>query len=144
MKAQQDLLAGGFFLLLGVAVVVVAQAYPPGAAMIPLGVGGLMALLGAVLGARTLLHWRAGRVRNVLVDNWPRFLLPLGGCLAFALLIGRLGFYTTSALLVLSMPPLLGFRRPGYIAAAATFFVALLVAVFALLLNRRLPAEFFL
>jgi len=144
MKAQQDLVAGAFFLFLGIAVVLLAQGYPPGAAMIPLGVGSLMALLGAVLGVRTLLRWRAGRVRNVLVDDWPRFLLPLGGCLVFALLVGRLGFYTTSAMLVLAMPLLLGFRRPGYIAAAAVLFLALLVAVFALLLNRRLPAEFFL
>lgn len=144
MKAQQDLAAGSLFLVLGLGMIVVARGYPPGAAMLPIGIGGFMAALAVALLVRTVRQWASSRSPNLLVDHWPRFLLPFAGALAFALVVSRLGFYTTSAILVLTLPPLLGFRRFGYVFLSTILFIALLVFTFAFVLGRRLPLEFFL
>ena len=56
--------------------------------------------------------------------------------------LGGLGFYTASALVVLALPLALGFRQPVFLALTTAVFIAIVWVVFSIVLEKPLPAEF--
>ncbi|WP_249691150.1 tripartite tricarboxylate transporter TctB family protein [Stappia sp. WLB 29] len=139
MERSQDLALGLLFAGLGLAAAWQAGSYQGAGGTYPMVLGLGLALCGA------LVMLRAARSKTDaprrLVDVPANLVKALAAGVIYVALILPLGFYTASALLMLALPPVLGFRRPLYTAVVAASFVALVWIVFSLVLNKPLPAE---
>ncbi|QTP54780.1 tripartite tricarboxylate transporter TctB family protein [Billgrantia sulfidoxydans] len=154
----RDLFSGIAFLIIGVTTVWMGKDFFADAAYVPIGVGTLMGAFSLPLiwrGMKSVLAARAttdaatgGHMTThpapALVDHPARFSVTLGCCLVYYTALPIVGFYTTSALFITLLAVLLGERRPAVVAGITLGFITLLYALFAVVLKRPLPVEFFL
>lgn len=121
---------------------------PAEAALFPKLILGLAAVLALAWGAQT---FRRPKARSEITDTSPApfsenprkllsFIVCLGG---YVWLIDILGYFTSTALFMVVASFVLGFRRPGIIAAAVVGFVGFIYIVFVVIFQRPLPIEFF-
>lgn len=145
---HRELFSGISFLIVGIAVAWMGKGFYADAAYIPIGTGVLMGLFSLPLilrGAASLLTGQGrGTIAVPLVEAPRRFAATLICCLIYYLAMPVVGFYTTSALFVLLLAVVLGERRPWVLTSIALSFIALLYGLFAVVLKRPLPIEFFL
>jgi hypothetical protein len=66
---------------------------------------------------------------------------PVASAVAYLILVPVIGFFTSSAFLVLVLPPALGLRRPILISGTAATFIMLVYVLFTFVLERPLPRE---
>ncbi|GGY04039.1 hypothetical protein GCM10007160_34590 [Litchfieldella qijiaojingensis] len=139
----RDTLSGLVFFAIGVTTAWIGSGFYADTAYIPVGVGVLMSVFAVPLMVR-------GVVGNTMSTSMPlihhplRFFVTLACCVLFYFLLPIIGFYTTSTLFVIVMALLLGERRPAVVICVAVVFIALLYGLFAVVLKRPLPVEFFL
>lgn len=103
LRFNRDAVAGLLLVAIGIAVLVFGRFYPmgslrqPGPGFLPMGVAGLLILLGGLIALRGLFAagYRAGieRLR-------PRSLLAILGIVLFGLTVGGLGFVVAALLLL--------------------------------------------
>lgn len=159
----RDLFSGIAFLIIGASTVWMGWDFFADAAYVPIGAGALMGAFSlpliwrgvkSILAARAMTdstkasHTQAHRTQAhavpALVDHPARFATTLGCCLVYYAAMPIVGFYTTSALFISLLAVLLGERRPAVVAGITLGFITLLYALFAVVLKRPLPVEFFL
>ncbi|SDL65632.1 Tripartite tricarboxylate transporter TctB family protein [Franzmannia pantelleriensis] len=145
----RDLFSGLAFLIIGAITAWMGKDFYDDAAYVPLGAGSLMSLFALPLiwrSSRRLLVGSPGgqAVATALVDHPGRFLATLGCCLVYYVTLPHIGFYTTSAVFVLVLAAVLGERRPKVVVGITVVFITLLYGLFAMVLRRPLPVEFFL
>lgn len=144
----RDIISGIAFLILGFTVVWVGNGFDAGAAYVPTGVGILMCLFSLPLIFKGIMH----RLRTsessssavALIDHPGRFMATVACCLIYYLAMPTVGFYTISTLFIILLALILGERRPSVVLGITVGFISLLYGLFALVLKRPLPVEFFL
>ena len=147
--ARRDLLGGVIFAALAVAVVVFGARLPGDSGLFPVFIG-LVLLVGAIGSAVTAIRAGAlsrsgpGLFAGMDPGGLRRMAIAAVGLVAYALALRPLGYFTTTLIILIALPPLIGYRRPGLILVNAMITTALLYAVFILLFDRPLPREFFL
>lgn len=146
----RDLVSGIAFLILGITAAWMGKAFYADAAYIPVGVGVLMGMFSLPLIWRGIADTirkaplNTPVITTALVDNPLRFSATLACCLIYYTALPYVGFYTTSTLFIGLLAYVLGERRPAVIAGITVGFIALLYLLFAVVLKRPLPTEFFL
>ena len=95
--------------------------------------------MGASIALRAGL--RGSTAKRRIVDSPRQFLITLVAGAGYLALVSRLGFYTVSALLVITLPTALGLRRMLYLVVVTAAFIALVWAIFSLVLEKPLPRE---
>ncbi|OWV30425.1 hypothetical protein JI62_07070 [Halomonas campaniensis] len=144
----RDIISGIAFLILGCTVVWVGSGFDAGAAYVPMGVGILMCLFSLPLilkgAVQALAAGETGTVKSPLIDHTGRFMATVACCLIYYLAMPTVGFYSTSTLFIVLLALVLGERRPLVVLGITVGFIALLYGLFALVLKRPLPVEFFL
>lgn len=126
-----------------------AQSLPVDAKMFP------DIILGVLAFSTVLMLYRAvsgisERLQGDDVKDWrftrhvPRFLGSFAVFILYLLVVPRVGFFTTSAGLIIAMSVLTGFRNWPVIVASTIGFCIFVYLVFVLLFERPLPQEFFL
>ena len=139
MERRQDLLLGCVFAALGLLAAWQASGYRGASGGCPLA----LALGGVALGASIALRagLRGSTAERRIVDSPRQFLITLVAGAGYLALVSRLGFYTASALLAIALPTALGLRRPLYLVVVTAAFIALVWAIFSLVLEKPLPRE---
>lgn len=137
-----DLFSGIIFIAIGVTTAWIGTGFYADTAYIPVGVGVLMCLFAIPLVLRGVAGTES--VHSALVDHPGRFSVTLLCCLLYYIALPVVGFYTTSMLFVVVLSLVLGERRPTVVIPIAVVFIALLYGLFAMVLKRPLPVEFFL
>ncbi|MDQ7729586.1 tripartite tricarboxylate transporter TctB family protein [Halomonas sp. SpR8] len=144
----RDIISGVAFLILGCTVVWVGNGFDAGAAYVPMGVGMLMCLFSLPLifkGVRqTLGASESSSIATPLIDHPGRFMATVACCLIYYLAMPTVGFYSTSTLFIMLLALVLGERRPSVVLGITVGFIILLYGLFAIVLKRPLPVEFFL
>jgi putative tricarboxylic transport membrane protein len=142
MERTQDMVVGLLFALVGLGAAWIAWGYSGATGIYPMALGIAMGVLGTGLAVGAALSGR--QAKRILLPR-PR---PVACTLAIAAIytwaVGRLGFFTSSALLMLLLPPVLGFRRPIFLVVAGLVFVAAMFLIFAVALQKPLPREIWL
>ena len=133
---------GALFALLGLGCAWTAGSYSGATGGYPLTLGLGLALCGALILGRAMLA--SNDTKRPLFDELRPLVVALIATVSYIALVVPLGFFTSSALLMLALPAALGFRRPVYLVIVAAAFIGLVWAVFTLLLNKPLPRELFL
>lgn len=128
-----DVLSGAVLFIVGLAVIGLAQTFPPmagqriGAALFPSLAGSGLALASLFLIVPAL---RRGGTKWVEIDDWmrrPRMVgngaLVIGGLIFYALAVGRLGFFLTSIMFLVVLFLAFGVSRKWIapLALAVTF-----------------------
>ncbi len=100
---RNELLAALVVVGLGAGYLIIAIGYPMGT-VVRMGAGFFPVALGVLLiGLGAVLAWQSRRAEKTAVELRLRpFVMILGGILAWALLIDRIGFLPATAILVLS------------------------------------------
>lgn len=137
---RQDIWLGALFGALGLAAATMASGYAGAAGIYPMALGLVMAALGAAIAIRAVVNGKD--IARPLVENGPHVLITVACAGLYLALVPVLGFYLASILIALGLPVALGFRRPVYAVASALIFVAIVWLVFALALEKPLPAGF--
>lgn len=144
----RDLFSGIAFLIIGISAAWMGKDFFADAAYVPIGAGILMGLFSLPLIWRGSVGLLARRSSSqpvmALVDHPGRFLATLACCLVYYVSLPTVGFYTTSALFIAVLAPVLGERRPVVVLSITLVFITLLYGLFAVVLKRPLPVEFFL
>ncbi|WP_346298617.1 tripartite tricarboxylate transporter TctB family protein [Halomonas sp. BM-2019] len=144
----RDLFSGIAFLIIGITTAWMGKGFFADAAYVPIGAGALMGLFALPLIWRAAVGLLAGRATSqpvmALVDHPGRFAATLACCLVYYVALPTVGFYTTSALFILLLALVLGERRPLVVLGITLGFITLLYGLFAVVLKRPLPVEFFL
>lgn len=144
----RDFFSGIAFLIIGATTAWMGKDFFADAAYIPIGAGILMGVFSLPLiwrSTRSLLaRHHSSQPVMALVDHPGRFLATLGCCLVYYTALPSVGFYTTSALFIIVLAPVLGERRPVVVLGITLVFITLLYGLFAMVLRRPLPVEFFL
>lgn len=144
----RDLFSGIAFLTFGCIVVWVGKSFDASAAYVPLGVGTLMVLFSLPLifkgAVQTLDAHRSSSNAIPLIDHPGRFMATVVCCLIYYLAMPTVGFYSTSTLFIILLALVLGERRPIVVLGITVGFISLLYGLFAMVLKRPLPVEFFL
>lgn len=138
-EQRQDILLGVVFAVIGVAAAIKAAAYSGASGGYPMVLGGILAGLGGLVSLKALKRKRLDE--RPLTQHTPRMLLTLVCAALYLALVPALGFYTTSALLVIALPVVLGFRQPIYLGLVTVVFIGIVWSVFSLLLEKPLPTE---
>ena len=139
MERRQDIVLGAVFAALGLFATVQAAAYSGASGTYPMVLGAVMTALGLLVAGKAL--WRGRREPRPLTEHAGRALTTVSIGAVYLALVPMLGFYTASALVVLALPAALGFRKPIFLALSAAIFVAVVWAVFTLVLEKPLPPE---
>lgn len=139
MERRQDIVTGLAFALLGAAVWWLAQAYRGATGTYPAVLGAVLAGLGLVVAGRAF--WRGRQTPRPLVDNPLALALTIGIAALYVWAVTRIGFFTASAALMLTLPPVLGLRRPWLTLLGTALFVAAVYAIFTLVLQKPLPPD---
>lgn len=140
--ALQDGIAGGLISLFGVVAAYLAMDYQGASGGYPATLGLTLAALGLVMILRAV---RRDRDDRRVISTEPRnALISLGISACYLALVPMLGFYTSGLILMVAMPVALGMRRLVFSLVMAIAFIAFVWLVFAFLIEKPLPAEFFL
>ena len=133
---------GVYFILAGRALPSpVTASTPPG--LFPQIVGGLLALLGAVLTIRELLRYRRGasQPKKIVIDNAKTLLIAMALTLAYPFLMKKVGFVVITFLYLTAMfynlEPVV--RKLWIKMLISAVFTALLYAVFGMVFKVSLP-----
>ncbi|EAV41568.1 hypothetical protein SIAM614_30696 [Stappia aggregata IAM 12614] len=138
-EQRQDILLGTVFAVIGAAAAFKAAAYPGASGGYPMVLGLVLAGLGCLVSLKAFNEKRLDA--RPLTQHMPRMLLTLVCGALYLALVPVLGFYTTSALVVIALPLVLGFRQPVYLGVVTIVFIGIVWSVFSLLLEKPLPAE---
>lgn len=140
----QDGIAGVTLSLLGAAAVYFSMSYRGASGIYPGILGCVLAIFGAILAIRA--RRRSGQVSPArpLTNSPVHLLVTLALTTAYLAIIPVLGFYTSSAIVLLVVPLALGLRRPLMLVLCMAISITIIYAIFALLVKRPLPTEFFL
>lgn len=130
---------GLLFAGLGLGAAWQAASYSGAGGHYPMVLGLFLTLCGSLVILRAA-RAPVGTARR-LVDAPANMARALAASIAYVGLIVPLGFYTASALLMLCLPLLLGFRRPLYTLVVGASFIVLVWLVFSVVLEKPLPAE---
>lgn len=139
MERQQDIALGAIFVALGLAAAYGATAYSGASGNYPLVLGLLLALSGALVAFRAIRSNTT--TERVLIDAPDKLCTAIGVGVIYVALVVPLGFYTSSFLLMLTLPFALGFRRHVYALTVGATFTAIVYLVFSVFLERPLPRE---
>lgn len=139
----RDTVSGTLFLVAGLVTAGLGWDYYADASYVPVGVGIAMSLLALTLIVRCVRS-QTNNGSAALLSHAPRFFITLITCVVYFIALPFLGFYTASTLFVLGLALMLGERRPLPLLSILVVFIVLLYMLFALLLKRPLPPEFFL
>ncbi len=74
----------------------------------------------------------------------PRFALALGLLAGYTLVLESVGYYTTSAAMIVALPVLLGYRAWRVILPAAAIYLGFVWTMFNLVFQREMAREFFM
>lgn len=140
MERRQDIVLGAVFAAMGLFAAVKAAAYSGATGAYPMALSLVLVAFGLLVAVKAALRGRS--VPRPLTENTGRALLTVGLSVGYLALVPLLGFYTASALVVLAIPLSLGFRQPLFLVVVTAVFVAIVWAVFSLVLEKPLPAEF--
>ena len=148
-KARLDLLGGVLFGALAVAVILGGWRLPGDSGLFPVLIGALL-LVGSIgscakaIRAGGLSAPPPGLLARLDRGALARALVAAGALGAYALALRPLGYFTATFVLLLVVPPALGYRRPVWILVNAVATTGLLWLVFVGLFDRPLPREIFL
>lgn len=142
MKRRQDMVLGALFALLGLAAAWRAGSYTGATGGYPMVLGLCLATCGTVVFGRGAIASTDG-TRQLFDDPKALLIVAIATTLYIALIV-PLGFFTTSALLMLGLPVALGLRRPIFIVVTGALFLGMVWAIFTLLLEKPLPKELIL
>lgn len=143
----RDIISGIAFLIFGCTVVWVGSGFDAGAAYVPMGVGILMCLFSLPLVFKGVVQTQQNgglSCAAALIDHPGRFMATVACCLIYYLAMPTVGFYSTSTLFIILLALVLGERRPIVVLGITVGFIILLYGLFAMVLKRPLPVEFFL
>lgn len=118
--------------------------FPFDSRVFPLAVLSLMAVLSGsiVIGSFKLPH-RSGEIASFF-HNRSRFFKTFGTVVGYIILLPLLGYFTSSALFLLLLPWLIGYRNHKAMCLTATIFLAIIYLFFVYIFERPIPPEFFL
>jgi hypothetical protein len=77
-------------------------------------------------------------------DHAPRFALALGLLVAYTAVLELVGYYTTSAVMIVALPALLGYRAWRVIAATGVAYLVFVWLIFNVIFQREMAREFFM
>lgn len=148
-KARLDLVGGVLFGALAIAVILGGSRLPGDSGLFPMGIGALLLFGSLGLGAKAIRAGglslpRSGALAQLDQGALARGLVAAAALAAYALALRPLGYFTATFLVLLLLPPALGYRRPVWILVNAIATTALLWLVFVGLFDRPLPREIFL
>jgi hypothetical protein len=141
-RSFPDVLAGGFFVLIGGAFVVGALSYELGTPLrmgpgyFPLVVGAILAALGLAIVVKGLI---AGEVRSFGAIPWRAVIAIVLALLFFGLMVQRLGFVPTSAVTALLTTLASARVRLLTAVAVAVGLTVLSTLIFVVGLQMRIP-----
>lgn len=138
----QDAVAGAAISLFGVFATWQAMDYQGASGGYPAVLGAILAVLGLIMILRA--SRRKTAPDRVITTASGKLLIALGLTACYLALVPVLGFYTSGVLLMIAMPVALGMRRAIFSLIAAAAFIAVVWLVFAFLIEKPLPREFFL
>tara|TARA_R110000851_G_scaffold97793_5_gene211689 strand:- start:735 stop:1178 length:444 start_codon:yes stop_codon:yes gene_type:complete len=139
MEKRQDLVTGLIFTGLGLAAAWMAKSYSGAGGTYPMVLGLALAVFGGAIALRSV---RATVNAAPLAEAPRNLLIATVVAAGYIALVMPLGFFTASGLVMLIMPLMLGFRQPIYLMLMALIFMALVWAVFSIVLGKPLPPEF--
>jgi hypothetical protein len=87
---------------------------------------------------------RPGDSAASFFDHAPRFALALGLLVAYTALLEFVGYYTTSAAMIVLLPTLFGYRAWRVIGATAVLYLGFVWVIFNLVFQREMAREFFM
>ena len=130
-----------------------SAAFPFDARFFPRMVLGLLGVLSLVWLARTFVpaghRFAAPAAEGEAAEVRPFFIHPgyfvvaIGMLAAYAVLVGRIGYFSSTILFIPAMALALGYRRPLGILLTTGAFVGTIYLIFVVMFRRRLPTEFF-
>lgn len=135
MERQQDIVLGAIFVAIGLAAALGATSYSGASGTYPLVLGLLLALTGALVVFKAIRS--SDTVERVLIDAPGKLFTSIGVGMAYVALVVPLGFYTSSFLLMLTLPFALGFRRHAYALLVGAVFTGIVYLVFSVFLSAR-------
>lgn len=139
MERRQDIGLGLAFMGLGLAAAWMATSYNGAGGTYPMVLGIILTLLGGTVALRAV---RKGSIEERrLVEAPSKMITAVIVAVIYVALIVPLGFYTSSVLLMLSLPIALGFRQWLYTLIVALVFILVVFLVFSVLLEKPLPRE---
>lgn len=139
MEQRQDIALGLIFVGLGIAAAWMATSYSGAGGTYPMVLGLILTLLGAAVALRAI---RTGTsAKRTLIDAPSKMITAVGIAAIYVALVVPLGFYTSSFLLMLTLPIALGFRQGLYALVVAAVFMVAVFLVFSVLLEKPLPRE---
>lgn len=139
MERRQDIGLGLAFIGLGLAAAWMATSYNGAGGTYPMVLGIILTLLGVTVALRAV---RKGSIEERrLVEAPSKMITAVIVAVIYVALIVPLGFYTSSVLLMLSLPIALGFRQWLYTLIVALVFILVVFLVFSVLLEKPLPRE---
>jgi putative tricarboxylic transport membrane protein len=141
-SVTNDLIAGAFFVLVGVTLAVLSRDLSlgtntqPGPGYLPMALGVLLSLLGAIICGRDLMHSSKSETAT-----WPVFrpFLAVLGIFVFAGLIETLGFIISAALLIVLGLAACGRSRAIELVVLTVVLVGLNILIFIVGLGQRIP-----
>lgn len=139
MERRQDIGLGLAFIGLGLAAAWMATSYNGAGGTYPMVLGIILTLLGGTVALRAV---RKGSIEERrLVEAPSKMITAVIVAVIYVALIVPLGLYTSSVLLMLSLPIALGFRQWLYTLIVALVFILVVFLVFSVLLEKPLPRE---
>jgi hypothetical protein len=121
---------------------VATMGFPRASAYLPTAVLGLAGALSFAWAVQSVLAIRRAPPTFDVDPNEARRLVTLAGlALLYAFAIETVGFFTSTILFLPLAGSLLGYRNPAGLAISTVAFIALLYAIFGLLLRTPLPPE---
>lgn len=139
MEKRQDVILGLLFTGLGLAAAWLARSYSGAGGVYPIVLSLLMAFIGLIIASRGIK--KTHDQPRVLIDSPLNLLLTVAACALYVAMVTVLGFYSASALLLLLLPVLLGFRRIVYLGLTVIIFMSVVWVLFTVVLEKPLPAE---
>ena len=137
----QDGVLGVMTAAVGGVAVALATGYRGASGAYPGALGGFLVLMGIFLIVRAAV--RSGKIAAVrpLAASPSHLFAALIGGAVYLFLVPVIGFYTSSALVVIVLPVVLGMRRPVTLVVSAAVFMIVVYATFSILLQKPLPPE---
>ncbi len=137
----QDAVLGLLTSAVGAVAVILSTGYRGASGAYPGALGGFLVLMGIFLVVRAAI--RSGKIEAVrpLATSPSHLFAALIGGAVYLFLVPIIGFYTSSAMVVLLLPVVLGIRRPVLLIVSTAIFMIVVYATFSILLQKPLPPE---
>ena len=151
MTYIKDRIGAAALLILAVGVFFAAGALPFKSMIFPRMITAVMALCAVLMFLRTV-PIKAGKAPAAAEDpmrdapffrNAGNFVITFAAFVAYIFAIGILGYFVSTAILIVALALALGFRNLRLLAAATVGFLVLVYVVFILVFERPLPHGMF-